>query len=329
MSMHDDLLEMRMQLVAVIDASDNKSLACAQAGIHRSNYYRWKKFIDEPAEHPLAGVSYLERQIAQQVVAVSLAFPGLGPRPVRDRVGDLGFDVSISKVWRTLVKENLNTREKRYELLKQHKTPPTIVERGVYSKPFVGSLDAELPGDLVQMDCFLVGSYKESRIGQTKHAKGRIWQYTAIDVASSFLFAEAHLSAHNPTPQLASQFAHRVAGQMRDKGWPIKQLSTDNGNEFRAQQFRDMLVGLGIDHRFIKAGRPQSNGKVEGVQGIMLEEFYKPNLINYVEPSMTGLRIDMAQYVEFYNYKRRHYGKWNQGRTPNEVIITPKAKLLP
>lgn len=329
MSMHDDLLEARMQLVAVIEASRNKSLACAEAGIHRSNYYRWRKYLSEPALHPQQNMGYQDRVIAQQVVAVALAHPELGPRPVRDRLGDLGFEVSISKVWRVLKRENLNTKEKRYELLKQHKTPPPIVERGVYSKPYVGSLDATWPGDLVQIDCFLVGSYKESRIGQAKHSKGRIWQYTAIDVASSFLFAEAHLSAHNPTPQLASQFAHRVADEMMNKGWPIKQISTDNGNEFRAQLFRAKLAGLGIDHRFIKAGRPQSNGKVEGVQGIMLEEFYKPNLINYVEPSITGLRIDMAQYVEFYNYKRRHYGKWNQGRTPNEVIITPKSKLLP
>ena len=61
----------------------------------------------------------------------------------------------------------------------------------------------------------------------------------------------------------------------------------------------------------------------------MLEEFYKPNLINYAEPSITGLRRDMAQWLEFYNHKRRHYGKWNEGKTPNEALITPKAKLLP
>lgn len=329
MSMHDDLLEVRMQLVAVIEASPNKSLACAKAGIHRSNYYRWKNYIQKPAEHPQQNVGYRQRAIIQQVVGVALAFPQLGPRPVRDRLADMGVDVSISKVWRTLVKENLNTRQKRYELLKQHKTSPVIIQRSKYSTPYVGSLQAELPGDLVQMDCFLVGSYKETRIGQAKNKRGRIWQYTAIDVASSFLFAEAHVSPHNPSTQLASQFAHRVADQMMSKGRPIKQLSTDNGKEFTAKQFNDALDEHGIDHRYIKAGRPQSNGKVEGVQGIMLEEFYKPNLVNYVEPSITGLRRDLAEWLEFYNHKRRHYGKWNEGKTPNEALITPKAKLLP
>jgi len=183
MSMHGDLLELRMQLVGVIDVSANKSLACAKAGIHRSNYYRWKNYINHPAEHPQQNVGYKDRAIIQQIVAVALVFPQLGPRPVRDRLAAIDVHVPISKVWRTLVKENLNTKQKRYGLLKQHKMPPIIVERSKSSKPYVGSLDADLPGDLGQIDCFLVGSFKETRIGQAKNKKGRIWQYTAIDVA--------------------------------------------------------------------------------------------------------------------------------------------------
>ena len=78
MSMHDDLLEMRMQLVAVIDAADNKSLACAQAGIHRSNYYRWRKYMIEPAAHPLAGVSYIEREMGLHWVLLTVLLVFLG-----------------------------------------------------------------------------------------------------------------------------------------------------------------------------------------------------------------------------------------------------------
>ncbi len=88
------------------------------------------------------------------------------------------------------------------------------------------------------------------------------------------------------------------------------------------------LEDLGVTHRFIRAGRPQSNGKVERVQRTVLEEFYQPALINYVQPSITGLRRDLEAYVADYNHHRRHYGRWNQGTTP-AAIMTPNPKLHP
>ena len=40
------------------------------------------------------------------------------------------------------------------------------------------------------MDCFFIG-----RLSGTK---GSVWQYTAIDVASGYTWAELHSSARNP-----------------------------------------------------------------------------------------------------------------------------------
>ena len=87
------------------------------------------------------------------------------------------------------------------------------------------------------------------------------------------------------------------------------------------------MADAGITHRFIRAGRPQSNGKVERVQGTLLTEFYQPVLSRYVEPSITGLRRDLEDYLRYYNWERAHSGKWNKGRTPAE-IISPKEKLI-
>jgi transposase InsO family protein len=178
------------------------------------------------------------------------------------------------------------------------------------------------------MDCFLVGSFKETRLGADKARRGVIWQYTAIDVASSWCWAELHSTDHNPSPVLTSRLAHRVAADMARFGWDLKAISTDNGNEYRARLFGDTVAGYGVTHRFIRAGRPQSNGKVERVQGTLLEEFYQPTLVRYVEPSITGLHRDLNDYLNHYNCKRPHRGKWNQGRTPAE-IIQPKTSLTP
>ncbi|MBT8201699.1 MAG: integrase core domain-containing protein, partial [Acidimicrobiia bacterium] len=88
------------------------------------------------------------------------------------------------------------------------------------------------------------------------------------------------------------------------------------------------LTELDVTHRFIRAGRPQSNGKVERVQGTILEEFYQPTLLKYVEPSITGLRRDLDAYITYYNHQRPHFGKWNKGKPPSQ-IIHPKTKLTP
>ena len=233
-----------------------------------------------------------------------------------------------SRVWRILKRHRLNTRQLRYALLTHHQGRSdgfTVADRaGIY----VGELDAEQPGDLVQIDCFHVGSFKETRLKKGKAVRGRIWQYTAIDVASSYVWATLAATSHNPSPVIASELAHRVAADLARHGWEWKASSTDNGNEFKAALFRDTLASLDVEHRFIRAGRPQSNGKVERVQRTILEECYQPALIGYVQPSITGLRQDLTNYLHYYNHQRPHQGKWNKGATPASILI-PNPKLHP
>lgn len=49
-------------------------------------------------------------------------------------------------------------------------------------------------------------------------------------------------------------------------------MLTDNGGEFRASVFRGTLAELGAEHRFIRSGRPQTNGCPERFQGTVLQE---------------------------------------------------------
>lgn len=50
-------------------------------------------------------------------------------------------------------------------------------------------IDASQPGEIVGVDCFYVG-----RLAGTK----ALWQYSAIDIASSYAWAELHTSERNP-----------------------------------------------------------------------------------------------------------------------------------
>ncbi len=312
--------------MALIESSPNKRAACKQAGIHPSTFYRWRHTLDQPAAP--RRVSWTDQRLERLVVATALANPAWGPQRIAAQLAADGIEVGHSRVWRILCRHRLNTRRLRYALLTQHRGTVdgfTISDRaGIY----VGELQASLPGDLVQFDCFHVGSFKETRLKRGKQTRGQIWQYTAIDVASSYLWAMLAATSHNPSPAITSELAHRVAADLNRHGWDWKTASTDNGNEFRAHLFADTLDQLGVEHRFIKAGRPQSNGKAERVQRTILEECYQPALIGYVEPSITGLRQDLDDYLAYYNHQRPHHGKWNQGATPASILI-PNPKLAP
>lgn len=328
MSVHDAALTYVRRLVELVEGSSNKRAACRQLGIHHSTFYRWRKRLAEPQTSGSRTRSWADIRLQQQIVAFSLAHPALGPQRVADELGLEGVEVSASKVWRTMVKHAINTRELRYQLLSAHRqsTNPVLLTP-VHPKP-PGQLKADLPGDLVQFDCFYVGSFKETRYGPDKSHHGKIWQYTAIDVASSWVWTELAASRHNPDPAIASQLAHRIAADLNTWGWTWKTATTDNGNEYRSKQFTQTLQQLGVEHRYIKAGRPQTNGKVERVQGTILEEFYQPTLTQYVQPSITGLRQDLNNYIHHYNWNRPHRGKWNQGKTPAQ-IIQPKTNIHP
>jgi|GEM_PF-3973319 len=74
-------------------------------------------------------------------------------------------------------------------------------------------LDASRPGELVQFDCFYIGRLS---------GDGAAWQYTAIDVASSYTWAEIHVIPKNPSSRYTSALARRVAKDLADRGWRLE-----------------------------------------------------------------------------------------------------------
>ena len=167
------------------------------------------------------------------------------------------------------------------------------------------------------MDCFYVG-----RLTGTKSA---VWQYTAIDVGSAYCWAELPTgSVKHPESRWTSKLAHRVAADLAARGWSFDAVMTDHGSEF-AGQFTTTVADLELEHRHIIAGRPQTNGCVERVQGTILEECWKPAFARHLLPSITGLREELRRYLRYYNTDRAHTGRWTRGRTPEQVI--GKAKM--
>ena len=294
--------------------------ACRAMGVHHSTYYRWKRRVDRwglealrvrerrPPRMPNALGPHLE----QRILAFSLAHPGFGPTRIaaelrREKWG--GLRISPNGIWRTLRRHGLNTRHKRLSLVAGY---AALYERRPALPEPERHVEAQKPGELVGLDCFYVG-----RLSGTK---GAVWQYTAIDVASGFAWAELHSSPRNPAAKHCSALVKRVASELARAGWRLEAVITDNGSEWRAGVFTSSLDELGVAQRRIRAGRPQSNGHVERLQQTILEECWRPSFARALVPKLTALERDLKQYLAYYNFDRAHTGRLTKGRVPGEIV---------
>lgn len=314
---NDDLIyRHRLQLFARAEQV-GVSRACRELGFHRSTYYHWKPLVER---HGLVILRPRERRpprmpnqippwLEQKIIAAALGEPGRGPRRLAaDIQHSLGEAVSPGGVFNVLRRSGLSTRRKRLALVSGYAAPPEP-ERPLPREPHIAATD---PGDVLQLDCF--------HIGRLAGTTGRVWQYTATDVVSGFLWAHLDVTPVNPRYMYAVAVLRTAAAELQRAGWRLKRVTTDNGGEFREVRFRKAVRELGAEHRFIHAGRPQTNGCVERVQRTILEECWRPAFARSIVPDFTSLRRDLARYSHYFNEERSHTGRHTKGRTPWEVV---------
>jgi transposase InsO family protein len=319
MSQDDVLFGYRLRLFALAGEIGVRA-ACRTMGVHHSTYYRWKRRVDRWG---LEALRVRERRrprmpnelgphLEQRIIAFSLAHPGFGPKRIsaelaREKWG--GLRISAHGVWRVLCRHGLNTRSRRLALVAGY---AARYERAPQPPEPERHVEATRPGELVGLDCFYVG-----RLAGTK---GTVWQYTAIDVASGFAWAELHSSPRNPRAQHCASLVERVASELAAAGWRLEAVITDNGSEFRAHAFTDRLAALAIQQRRIRAGRPTSNGHVERLQQTILEECWRPSFARSLVPKLTALERDLDRYLDYYDFDRAHTGRLTQGRIPADIV---------
>jgi transposase InsO family protein len=323
MTNDDVLYAYRLRVLASARELGSVAAACRLYGIHRSTFYRWKKQAERfgleilrPRERRRPQMpNAIPVLVEQRIVAFALGHPGYGPAHIASELARPkwgGFKVSPNGVWRVLRRHGIGTRALRLGLLAGYASPPEPAREPEPERHIVASR----PGELVQLDCFCIG-----RLSGTS---GVVWQYTAIDAASAFTWAELHVSPHNPDARFASRLARRVARELRDAGWQLERVTTDGGTEFRSEVFRGELARLDVVHTRISPGRPQSNGFVERVQRTILEECWKPAFARYLVPKYVGLRRELERYLVHYNFDRTHNGRLTKGRIPAEVLGAAK-----
>jgi transposase len=325
MTKDDVLFGYRQQLFAEA-ARTSVAEACRRFGVHRSTYYVWKRQVDRhglealrPRERRRPKMpNQLPRMAEERILSFSIAHPGLGPRRVAAELGRQkwgGIVVSPNGVWKVLCRHGLNTRAKRLALVAGYAAP--------YEPPRDPGpeqhIDVHRPGALVGIDCFYVG--------RLRGTEGAIWQLTAIDIASSFAWAELVVAKQgNPNARQTSKFARRVAAELKAAGWRLERLLSDNGNEFKGD-FSASVSKLKARHTRIHAGRPQTNGNVEALHKTILDECWRPAFARYLHPTLSGLRRELDTYLSFYNHDHVHHGRLTRGQIPADIVYgAPKME---
>jgi hypothetical protein len=173
-------------------------------------------------------------------------------------------------------------------------------------------IDVSRPGELVGFDCFFVG--------RLKGTSGVVWQLSAIDCYSSFAWAELVVCAKDPSAEQTPRLARRAASDLKRAGWRLERVLCDNGKEFKAEVFRQAIAGLGARVTHIRSGRPQTNGHVEALHRLILEECWRPAFARYLYPRYTGLKRELERYLGHYDFDRVHHGRLTNGRIPADLV---------
>lgn len=325
MTQDDVLFGYRLQIFALAERT-SVAEACRVFGIHRSTFYAWRGKVERhglemlrPRERRSPRMpNQLSKLVEERIVAFSLGHPQMGPHRIatelaRPKWG--GLRVSGNGVWRVLCRHGLNTRRRRLGLIAGYAADPRPAPHPPGEPRHI---DVCRPGELVGFDCFYVGRLRGTR--------DPVWQLTAIDIRSSYAWAElVACPSRQPTSRQTSRLARRIAHDLARCGWRLERVLSDNGNEFKGD-FSATLASLETRQTRIRAGRPQTNGHVENLHKTILDECWRPAFSRALQPALSGLTRDLNEYLWVYNYDRPHHGRLTRGQIPAD-IIDPARKM--
>jgi len=183
----------------------------------------------------------------------------------------------------------------------------------------------EKPGDLLHIDTKKLGRIERPSHRVTGNRRDSVngagWEFlfVAVDDHARVAFTAMHPDERTES---AVQFLRDAVAYYNRLGVTIKRLLTDNGSAFRSKLFRAACEQLGIQQKFTRAYRPQTNGKAERfIQSALREWAY-----GWTYQTSAERREVLQSWQHHYNWHRPHHGI---GRVPPASRLPgPRYNLL-
>jgi transposase InsO family protein len=178
-------------------------------------------------------------------------------------------------------------------------------------------IGSDTPGEEVFFDTMYIGNLK---------GVGKLWQYSAVDGASSF--AVARVIPGDRTGATGARFLRDdVIPVFDEAGIRIVQATVDGGAEFQTG-FRAACVELGIRRHQLPARSPDLNAFVERFQGTCLHQHYRTAFRYRFYETAGDVDDDLQAFLRFYNFERPHRGYRTRGRPPAALHYANRPDLL-
>lgn len=318
MTKDERIFQQRKACLAYAKEQGNISEACRVFDISRTTFYEWKVKAER---YGLDALWPRERRRPTQpnamapwevhrILAEAIAHPTKGARRLLEDLETHGVHRSASGVQKVLRRHGLATRAQRVAALAH----VTAVADGQVAEEVAERVTgfchyAPFPGDVVAFDAFYVGKLK---------GVGKVWQLTAVDHCTRWTIAELFIDDH--TAATAAAFLELVVDRFAELGVDVRRVLTDRGPEFIGRDFQDKTDDLGLEHTLTPPASPDHNAVVESIQGLILDEFYRPTFHRQFITDVDWLNRQLQAHLHRFNHKRRNHGDYMRGRRPIDVL---------
>jgi len=185
--------------------------------------------------------------------------------------------------------------------------------------------EREVPGELLHIDIKKLGRFEDvghritgDRSKRTRHVG---WEclFVAVDDHSRIAYTQIYPDERKDS---ATAFVRSAAQYFAQLRIPIQRVITDNGPAFRSGMFGAACLELGIQQKFTRAFRPQTNGKAERFIQSALREWAYGRAYQHSDQRHAAL----PYWNHFYNWHREHHGIGCQ--VPMSRLSTSRKNVL-
>ena len=331
MTTSEKVIKNKLGLLELSQQLGNVSRACKIMGYSRDSFYRFKELYEQGGEVALQEISRrkpviknrVEEHIEQAVVQMAIDNPALGQVRVSNELRKKGILISPGGVRSIWLRHDMETFQKRLKALSAKVEQEGIIldenqvaalEKAKEEKQAHGEIETYYPGFLLAQDTYYVGYIK---------GVGHIYQQTVIDTYSKIGFAK--LYDRKNALVAADMLNDRVIPFFEQHDLKLMRMLTDRGTEYcgnrENHEYELYLAVEDIDHSKIKAKRPQTNGICERFNRTVQNEFYAIAFRKKIYTSIEQLQADLDTWMNSYNTKRTHSGKYCFRKTPTQTSV--------